>query len=272
MEQIIIIGTSHGSLNEQSIFNYLNNCNHQQLKWLCEGENDNRLCCSLKEPTVHLITDSLFVYMVINDLKTVTDPKQHFLYDEMVNRLIELFITIIRQPNRSLKLDLLYIFRQSPIPWDKILVEIMAKSLTQIQLEIAGMKLSDILEIFGLNVALDDMQINIEHIITYLCSEKYKMIDVKYLDSIKKFLKNTQNCIGCEDLIFMKMRDQSFWNLIQIYLKKPKPVTIITVGIDHCEFIANLIKKHYTIPVKKLIIDRQTNIKPLIRILSKILK
>jgi len=86
---ILIIGTVHETDNETRLFDILNKKtkDDNNIKWLCEGENDKRRCTSLKNNDIHLVTDALFVNMLL--LNGITD------YD----RIIELFITISRCNN-----------------------------------------------------------------------------------------------------------------------------------------------------------------------------
>ena len=63
---VIIVGTTHETVEEKTIFKILNDCvtKYKNIHWLCEGESDKRECTSIKDYGTHLLTDALFVNMI----------------------------------------------------------------------------------------------------------------------------------------------------------------------------------------------------------------
>ena len=109
MDNIIvyIIGTTHETQTEEKIFNSLNyffdNYDSKNTYWLCEGEENKRKCITLKDYKVHVITDSLFVNMMIIDFENNNLNNNDSMYTIFYSRIIELFITVTKLNNNKIK-------------------------------------------------------------------------------------------------------------------------------------------------------------------------
>lgn len=238
---LIIIGTIHETEKERHVFDYINNVIKNNLfprcVWLCEGESLDRQCVSLKNNGLHLLTDALFVNMMIRDL-----TKSNFSDSELINnfyeRIIELYMTI------------------SKSKYKKIITE----------------KFSQIKCIQMLNDV--DIMHNYDKYIKCLSSNLLSTIEqhrqlVKYIvelsQNVNNFSKLENECINifydgenkyCENHIMTRMREKSFVSIMKSFiyhaLNKYSRI-IVTVGSDHVvplfNFFSQFINKIYKIIV-----------------------
>ncbi len=223
---IILFGTAHDTYEETKLFGVLNSIMVNKIKnihWLCEGESYNRSCVSIKDNNVHLLTDSLFVNMLILDYKKgYTYPEFNQMFYE---RVIELFVTMSKCNNDIIQ------------------------HVTQPYLNIINLLKTDVsldtvygqLEKMNLNELMKNMR---ELILTILNHMKNKnMIDKHFEQCAIKFYNNG---IDCENDILTIMREKSFVKLILNKinsLDNSKHIIVITVGLDHCEPLKNILTK-----------------------------
>lgn len=221
---IILIGTTHDTDNETKIFQYLhNNIKQNNIHWLCEGDTFGRNCESMKDNNIHLLTDALFVNMLILDFHN----DKEFM-DEFYGRIIELFITI------SNFNDLI-----------KILPSQYQKLINQTNYEV----LNKILRNIPINTLKTDLRKIILDILNY--AKNNNMIDKHYELCIFKFYNDVN---VCEDTILTIMREKSFLNIILNKIKNMdngKHYIIVTVGMDHCKPLNDILIK-FNIKVKIL--------------------
>jgi len=201
---VVVIGTEHESPNERIVFDFLNRMStNKGFHWLCEGESDGRDCQSIKNRELHLVTDGLFLYMVIRDLQTVDDPTGHPLYAEFVGRLIELLVTINRLPDRELRKLVVATFNRSTDLYEKCR-KFMSGSIdvTKFQVMETFIRRKEFVQIAKemISAIKGIMEIAINH----------ELIPSEYLPVVERFLDDPRQCAECEDLLFMKMRDDSF--------------------------------------------------------------
>jgi hypothetical protein len=235
---VVIFGTIHDTEEETKLFSVLNNIMVNRIKnihWLCEGESYKRSCTSIKDNKVHLLTDALFVNMLILDYKKgYTYPEFNQMFYE---RIIELFITISKCDK-----DIIQFIKQ---PYHNLIIFIKEnKNLEYVygQLE---------------NINMDNLLINMREIIlnilTYMKDKN--MIDQHFEQCAIDFYKTG---ITCEDEILTLMREKSFIKLILHKinsLDNSKHIIIITVGMDHCEPLKKILTK-FNIKVKIINYDK----------------
>jgi hypothetical protein len=235
---IIIIGTIHETKNEASMFKLLNKYtdNMDNLYWLCEGESDTRQCKSLKDYEIHVITDALFVNMLIMDIKkNDKNNKNNNLMSMFYDRTIELFITIKRLSKNNNQI--LNIFNNNKIN------NIYYKNINKLSFDLISQEtLKDIeneLRLLDIDILLEDLQIIIQEIIKLMLNNN--KINKKYHKCIQNFFKTGYEC---EDVILTDMREHSFLLEIVSFIiendiknKNKKNIYVITVGRDHVKFL-----------------------------------
>lgn len=257
---VIICGTIHDTYEETKLFGILNNMikesNSKNILWLCEGESYDRECTSLKDNTIHLLTDSLFVNMLIldfvrEDVKYINDKFVDMLY----NRSIELFVTIAKFDNEIHKLkdnnckDLLCNLRQIFTPnFDlNLKVQTLIKSKYQEFIDMINNSNIPIKQIhekikhIPLDEFMIDMRESISKIIMYM--KERNMIDKNYEKCVFDFYETG---LICEDTILTVLREQSFIKLILEKinsLAEGKYYIFVTVGADHCNPLSMLLQK-----------------------------
>lgn len=231
---LCMVGTIHGTSVESKLFETLNKL---KIDWLCEGENDFRECKSLKNHKIHLITDTLFVYMVLNDVKSIianpTIIHDNLYYHELIDRMIELLITISRLTYDSIYNQVVTSLTKIDYNWISMLNILVHNPLNyNIIYDIENkLKMLDIVEL------LKHVEIFINAIITIIVNNNEFQNNLNF-DYINKFIINKGNCQPCEDYIFMNVRDESFCDIIQNH--NIQSLTVLTVGIDH---LSTLYKK-----------------------------
>ncbi len=223
---IIIFGTAHDTDEETKLFSVLNNIMINKIKnihWLCEGESYKRVCTSIKDNKVHLLTDSLFVNMLILDYQRGYTYQE---FNEMFyERIIELFVTISKYDN-----DIIQYVKQ---PYLKLIN--LLKGDTQL------IYVYEQLEKMDLKILMINMRDLIFNILNHMKNKN--MIDKYFEECAMKFYKNG---IDCEDTILTIMREKSFVKLIfdKINsLDNTKHIIVITVGMDHCEPLKKILTK-----------------------------
>lgn len=226
----IIIGTVHDTQQERKIFEKLDKYTIQNpdYKWFCEGEPDYRNCKTLKDYKTHLVTDCLFVYMILQDLKK--NPQDSWLRQELLDRFIELLITTTRIPNKNKFAQIFAKFPHISGAISSIEKENPIKQSTLKTIEINFKKQPEFIT-------------DLDVLLTKVCARARicGFIKDKDWDVIQKFLQNT-NCKPCEDYIFMQMRDHAFLNIIGRVVSAKK-VNIITVGSAHVPFLAKHLER-----------------------------
>lgn len=238
---LFIIGTIHGTDTEQKLFKTLNKLN---VDWLCEGESDFRKCESLKNPLVHLISDTLFIYMILNDIDKVERPHKWSpeLVNELIDRLIELLITITRQSDHLVFKKLFESIQTLNYNWINFLNMLNGDSIKQSTL----FSISNKLRLIDLNQLFRYTDELINTLILIILKNKRINQDID-LEHICQFIINKGNCQTCEDYIFMKIRDKSFYEIILDH--QIKTVTLVTVGIDHVSTLFKKFEKNRTFNV-----------------------
>ena len=232
--KVVIIGTEHGSDFEREIFEYLNSSTH--LYWLCEGESDFRRCSSIKNYSVHLFTDSLFVFMIVCDLISFKNPSQHFLQQELIDRLIEFLISLCRLPDnhRGLQKRITNLLISRYTEFSQCLSILSMRPLTQGQLQ----QVEKIIKKQGLMENLYYFRSLLKRIIILVMYSGFVYISRHLETRVIQFLVNPRKCSDCENLIFTKLRERSFIEIITDSLQQYEllpDVTVITVGNDHVE-------------------------------------
>lgn len=244
---IIIIGTTHETDKETKLFDFLNKTmKSKKFKnsiWLCEGDSTGRFCVSLKNIELHLLTDALFVNMMLIDLqkKNMGDNKDFFQI--LSDRLIELFITI----NKSKFKNQLLLSHN-----DFDCMQLLGKFNIYDNLNKFD---KCILSGFASNTIIPHVKKLINHIIEI--SKKNGVIN----DTNKKCVHDFyQTGFVCEDEIMSNMRDHSFIKIIMTHIfnmtidnKNIKKRFIITVGSDHVKPICDFLKKK-NLKVKQIIV------------------
>ena len=129
---MVLFGTEHDTYQEELLFSALGTtvAGSKKVHWLCEGEAYNRKCDTLKDNKVHLLTDALFVNMLIKDFrKGHIDAEFRQMFYE---RAVELFVTMSHFQLGSVvgeygevvkgsdKLETTYKYLEG-VKWDKLL-------------------------------------------------------------------------------------------------------------------------------------------------------
>lgn len=247
---LIIIGTVHYGDNENYIFEKLNdiltNNKYKNFFWLCEGEKGNRKCISLKDYNIHLLTDALFVNMILIDFNSINESDKdtyNDFIDLLYDRIIEFLITISKVSDKNS-----IVGTNSVI--NKCLNLLNNKSDKQI-LELVD-PLLQCLKSIQVGDLIHDLKIMINKIVNSYTSS---IVSNKYKKCINDFYRTGH---VCEDEIMVLLRDKLFIREILLFifnvlsLDKVKPKIIITVGRDHVMplygFFSNInIKTRYVI-------------------------
>jgi hypothetical protein len=235
---VYLFGTIHETKQEDILFDKLNNYfkqNHyKNIVWLCEGESDNRYCVSLKDYRVHLLSDALFVNMLINNNIYVT---------ELYERIIELFITINR-----LNVPIIFSYFDDNILY---LLKLFNNNLTKEKYENTKKKLQNMEN----KILFNQLKKSIKLIINYVL-ENYKLTN-DFKNCIISMFENNNEI--CEDKILTNYRQQSIIFLIlkqitniQLNSKYNKNVIVVTIGEYHIKNIKIILEK-YNIIVKKIV-------------------
>ena len=240
---LILIGTIHETESENILFNKLNDIEkYKNILWLCEGESGTRKCISMKDYRIHLLTDTLFVNMMIidfNGIKTKYDNyhEKEFI-DTFIERIVELFITILNSEicNEIIQNNSFLLNCIGPLKDNKDI----------------NYKMYDNIYLYLKNILLDDLKKNMRIIvdkIIKLIFEK-KLIDPKYNKCIIDFYKSGSDC---EDTVMVLLRQKIFIHKIMLYIfymminniKNGK--IIVTLGSYHISGIYNYMKKYNNI-------------------------
>lgn len=222
---IILIGTTHDTKNETKIFQIINdNIKQKNIHWLCEGDTHGRNCESIKDNNIHLITDALFVNMLIMDFHN----DKEFM-DEFYGRIIELFITMskfnVGIPNNYQKL---------------INLTNNDTTITTLNTHLRNIPINDL---------KNDLKKIILDILNY--AKNNNIIDKYFEKCVFDFYDDVN---VCEDTILTIMREKSFINIILNKIKNldnAKHYIIVTVGMDHCKPLNDILIK-FNIKVKIL--------------------
>jgi hypothetical protein len=217
---VILIGTVHDTIEETKIFGILHELINNKPKnahWLCEGESYNRNCTSIKDNKIHLITDSLFVNMMILDYENnKTDPE---FMDILYGRIIELFVTISK--------------------FDNIVSIVKDQYQKIIKLPIDQMYIN--LQNILVNDLVNDMRKLVFGILIFM--QQNDMIPKQYEKCVFDFYGTG---IKCEDTILTVLREESFLKMILEMvngLDGNKHYVIVTVGLDHCIPLSLILEK-----------------------------
>jgi hypothetical protein len=236
---IILFGTTHETQRENILFEVLNNIiDKKKLKnsyWLCEGEQYDRKCISIKDNDLHLLTDALFINMMLLDDNKINGDIKNEFNQNFNDRMMELFITInkskykntIISNNKYIKcFDLLHKYN---VLDNRTLFEKCIEN--------------------GHDYYIHNFRKFIKYIIDLLLNNN--VIDASYKKCIFDFY-NTGYI--CEDEILTVMREKSFIKIILMFITNlmkqynQKIRVIITVGTDHVE------------PLKKILNNLTKNI------------
>ena len=226
MVTIILIGTVHETKREENIFVELNRQvklkKYKNAYWLCEGEAHDRKCFSLKDNDLHLLTDALFVNMMLLDVDNVKDNEKGEFMQSLYERIMELFITI---NNSKFK--------------DKIVNDN------------GYINCLNLLDKYNIIKYRDNYEECIKQ--NYGSLKSKLRVFIKYLldvllenniinESNKKCVYDFYNTgYKCENEIMTIMREKSFIKIILLFImdllkqSKNKVRIIITVGLDHVE-------------------------------------
>ena len=221
MENIIfvIIGTTHETTQEKRTFELLNKYVVEYKKyiyWLCEGESYGRKCISIKDNNIHLLTDALFVNMMVIDKITGTP---------FYERCVELFVTIKNSEHKKLI-----------IGKNKYLSDLIEKSPDDIVEIIQKMETSMLIQI-----------------IKKICETIVNLVIDKKIVSVneKCVLDFYKTGTICENEILTDLREKSFIQHIMKYILwlssqtfDCRPLLFLTVGCDHVLPIKNFFSKH----------------------------
>lgn len=223
---IILIGTTHETKNEDTIFKTINDIIHKKkfknAHWLCEGESLDRQCTSLKDTNIHLLTDALFVNMLLIDKHKSPSLKNDNEYmTTLYERIYELFYTI----NKSKYAD--DILKHNDF---KLCLENL-KTIDPINKRDYHMKC--------ITSNYDNLEANLKKLVKYI-------IDLS--SSIGTIKEHNHKCVIdfynsgsiCEDQVMTVMREHSFIDIIKSTIKNiinnvsnDRVRIIITVGSDH---------------------------------------
>lgn len=262
---LCMIGTIHGTIVEHKLFRILN---QMKIDWLCEGENDFRKCKSLKNYEIHLVTDTLFVYMVLSDVINLSKKSNmlynNLYYNELIDRFIELLITISRLTNYDVYYQIIKMVKKMDYNWTSIINTLMYHKLNyeminDIEKKFKKMKITELIRIIKLFVH------TIIRII-YSNNKFRRNIDFRYIST---FIKNRGNCELCEDYIFMDVRDNSFCDIINNH--DIKNLTVLTVGIDHLTTLHKKLQKKAKYQIIRFKCSTNEDIKKIINYLLNII-
>ena len=269
---VIICGTVHDTMEETKLFGVLNNImdenanNKKNIHWLCEGDSYGRKCTTLKDNRIHLLTDALFVNMLIldfvrEDVKLINDEFIEMLYE----RSIELFVTISRFDDEIHKLkelkelsqlqqndncDILCkiskLFTAKPnfnSQVHHLLKHEYQEYINLIKNKTPIKQIYDKIKIIPLDKFMIDMRELVSKIIMYM--KERNLIDKNYEKCVFDFYDTG---LICEDKILTILREQSFTKIIlekinSLNLTDGKHMIIVTVGADHCEPLSKILQK-----------------------------
>jgi hypothetical protein len=235
---IIIIGTTHETNEEKQLFDELNNIiknkTFKNTIWLCEGESDDRQCSSLKDHDIHLLTDSLFVRMMIIDTNQIDKNTKKVFLQTFYDRIFELFITISRSSLKNKIMEEDTIFRNCI----KLLEH--APNLSNV-----FQTIDNCLTKINIETLMDSLNIFIKKIIQLIFENN--ILSNKYFKCVNNFY-NTGSL--CENEIMTVLREESFIKIIMAHVMNilktndtEKHILILTVGRDHvvplCDFLKN---------------------------------
>lgn len=243
---VILIGTTHETPEEDSIFKKLNMITKKnsvtdsvQVHWLCEGESDMRNCHSLKSYDLHLLTDSLFLVIM---LRNFYDFNNTPFMNDLYNRFIELLITLSRT-NQNVS----HLVNHQYYQYVEILKPIRSirqSTLKDIELDIRKIPVKQFVS------DVIDMTIKI---IKYSIDKN--LVEPKYHACIKMLLNiygtdKERSVTMCENLLLMKLRDESFNQIFNAYtnnLSDGKHYVVMTVGKDHVRPLKKLMQNSYKV-------------------------
>lgn len=226
MDKIIfvIIGTTHETKQEEKIFQTLNKYIKEYkgyVHWLCEGEEYGRKCISIKDNNVHLLTDTLFVNMLlINKMNNIN----------FYERCTELFVTIEKSEHKEyIKKNNNYFAKIIEKEPDRILYELQQKPKNEL---------------------IDKINQLCKFIIDLVLEKKIITVNEKCVIDFYK------TGYICEDEILTDLREQSFIQHIIKYIlwlssKKSdsKYLLFLTVGCDHVSPIKKFFN-HYELDIR----------------------
>jgi hypothetical protein len=237
---LILIGTTHETDAENILFDKLNDIEkYKNVLWLCEGESGARKCISMKDYRIHLLSDTLFVNMMIIDMNAIKTKHDAYFEKEYTNtfieRIVELFITILNSEicNEIIQDNTLLLKCIGPFKDNK---DINYKMYDNIYLYLKNIHI---------DVLKKELRLIIDKIIKLIL--KKKLIDTQYNKCIIDFYKSGT---VCEDTIMVLLRQKVFIHKILTYvfymivnnIKNGK--IIVTIGSYHINGIYNYMKKY----------------------------
>ena len=234
---VIIVGTTHETTEEKTIFKILNNIikGNKNIHWLCEGESDKRECTSIKDYKVHLLTDALFVNMMILDFQNNKLSDKYV--KEFYNRIIELLITISRVEKED---GVTIQFNSILAPDYKHLVHLLKN-----EYPISDYTMNTIFNTLKNrnNKLFSELRDVVRQIVRHIVDNN--TVDKSYHECILKFFEDGYSC---EDKIMLSLREKSFIKLIlyklsTLYNKSGKQYVIITVGTYHLKPLKTILEK-----------------------------
>ena len=240
---LILIGTTHETETENILFDKLNDIEkYKNVLWLCEGESGARKCISMKDYRIHLLSDTLFVNMMIIDMNAVKTKHDEYLEKEYINtfieRIVELFITILNSEicNEIIQDNTLLLKCIGPFKDNKATKDIVYKMYDNIYLYLKNIHI---------DIIKKELRIIVDKIIKLIL--KKKLIDTQYNKCIIDFYKSGT---VCEDTIMVVLRQKVFIHKIMLYvfymivnnIKNGK--IIVTIGSYHINGIYNYMKKY----------------------------
>lgn len=210
---IILIGTIHETDREDKIFDILNehqkSGKYKDSYWLCEGETYGRQCVSFKDNDLHLLTDALFVNMMLLDKQHIGETGRREFIKSLNERIIELFVTINKSPFKNI-----------------IMGNHNYKNL------------------LTYNNNDNELRLFVKFIIDLLFDNN--IIDASYKKCVLDFYNTGHTC---ENEIMTIMREKSFVKIILLFIfnllkeKHNRIRIIITTGLDHVGPLKNILGK-----------------------------
>lgn len=251
---VILIGTVHYTDYEIQVFEKLNSIvsdqKYKNFFWLCEGESGNRQCISLKDYNIHLLSDALFVNMMLIDIIQINSDMMNSFTDLLYDRILELMITISNSHFKNFIIDGNEIF-------SNCMNFIDGKSSIDVFNNIDS--ILKCLKEIPLNDLISNLKITIKKIIDIITSNN--MIDNKYNKCINDFFTTGHIC---ENEIMVLLREKSFIHKILLFtfsvlfLRKNNSKIIVTIGKDHVLPLYDLLSKIIG-KVRYIILDENGN-------------
>jgi hypothetical protein len=188
--------------------------------------------------------------MIVTDLDKAIGTERDFLRQEMIDRLIELLITICRLPGCHQKFKDRAMGTFGPL-FARPFSLLGERPLKQERLRTVESEI--------LKIGFETLVRSLRDILPKIVKQGLRrgLIGQEYWPKVLQFLKNPRSCLGCEDLLFTKLRDRSFVEQISETLRQSRPVEasklgdliVITVGGDHVEPMVSEITLQFPNPV-----------------------